>query len=457
MRSVSSRPGSKPPFSVAPRSADAEESVIGALLRSAEVADQVFDRLDTADFYIPAHRTIFAAIRRLYDAGQPIDAVTVVDRLYRSGELESAGGTGFVVGFWDKVPSAANVDYYTALVEEHSLRRRMIYAARQITEIATDLEVEVGEVVDRAERTVLAVGERRAGDGLEPLRGRIPEVLQRVKAEGLDGARLPTGLADLDRGLQGGLRGPNLVVVAGRPAMGKSTLAMNIAAHVATHRGPVAYYSLEMSTDEIAERWLAAEARIDLVLIQTGFSTGGPNPRMWARLEEAASRLDRVPLHIDERSRSVAEVRSGCRRLKRGEGLCLVVVDYLQIMGHPRGRDSRQQEVAEISRDLKALAKELAVPLIAVSQLNRALEIRPDKRPQLPDLRESGAIEQDADVVLMIYRDDYYNPDTTNRGIAEIRIAKQRAGPTGMVKARFTGEYTRFDNLHLSGTALLRG
>ena len=171
MRSVSPRPGSKPPFSVAPHSADAEESVIGALLRSAVAADDVFDRLDIADFYIPAHRTIFAAIRRLYDAGQPIDAVTVVDRLYRSGELESAGGTGFVVGFWDKVPSAANVDYYSRVVEEHSLRRRMIYAARQITEIATDLEVEVGEVVDRAERAVLAVGERRAGDGLEPLRG----------------------------------------------------------------------------------------------------------------------------------------------------------------------------------------------------------------------------------------------------------------------------------------------
>ena len=430
-----------------PHSAEAEESVIGAVLRSRSAADDVFDRLAAEDFYIPAHRTIFGAMKRLYDENQPIDTVTVVDKLHRGGELDQAGGPSFVIRFWDAVPSAANVSYYSRVVEEHALRRRMLSASNRITELAMDLDTEVDVVLDQAEQRMLGVADNRVGDGLEVLGGLLSKVLERleqVEAEGLDVTGLPTGLIDLDRKL-GGLQPSTLVVVAGRPGMGKSALAMNIASHIAINHGPVAYFSMEMSPTEIAYRWLGSQARVDSMKLRSGLG-GGDSTRIWAALVEATSRLYKVPLHADEGSRTVTDIRSKCRRLKRKGGLELVVVDYMQLM-QGRGRENRQQEIAEISLNLKALARELKVPVIAVSQLNRALESRNDKRPQLGDLRESGAIEQDADVVLMIYRDEYYNKDTSERGIAEIIISKQRAGPTGVVKTTFADKYTRFDNL----------
>ena len=432
---------------VPPHSAEAEESVLGAVLRSSAAADEVFDRLGENDFYVPAHRAIFEAMRRLYDENQPIDTVTVVDRLRRSGDLDRAGGPGFVVGFWDAVPSAANVGYYIEVVESRALRRGMLAASAEITELAMNLDMDVDDLLDMAEQRMLSVADSRVGDSFEVLGSLLSKLLdhlEQIEEQGQQVSGLTTGLEDLDRKL-GGLRPGALVVVAGRPGMGKSALAMNIAGHVAAKYGPVAFFSLEMTPMEIAYRWLGSEARVDSMKLQSGLGAGD-SARIWKTLIDTTSALYKVPLHADEGSRTVTDIRAKCRRLKRKSGLEMVVVDYLQLM-HGRNRENRQQEIADISLNLKALARELDVPVIAVSQLNRLLETRSDKRPQLGDLRESGAIEQDADVVLMIYRDEYYNPDTSEKGMADIIVAKQRAGPTGVVKATFADRFTRFDNL----------
>ena len=431
-----------------PYSSEAEESVLGSVLRSKEAADEVFERLKADDFFVPAHQFLFEAMHKLYDQHLPIDVVTVVDQFQRMDILKKAGGPGNVLGVWDAVPSAANVGYYMDIVEEHALRRGMLDASGKVVELAMDLEETVESVLDQSEQTILSVAQRRVGDGLHPLGEMLSGVLERleqIESEGLDVTGLPTGLTDLDKKL-GGLQESTLVVVAGRPGMGKSALAMNIGSHIAQTVGPVAYFSLEMSPTEVAYRWLGSEARIDSMKLRSGLGISDSS-RAWDKLVQATSKLYKVPFFVDEGSRTVGDVRAKCRRLKRKTGLHLVVVDYMQLM-HSRGRDNRQQEIAEISLNLKGLARELSIPVIAVSQLNRALETRQDKRPQLGDLRESGAIEQDADVVLMIYRDEYYYKDSSpDKGMAEIIIAKQRAGPTGVVKTTFMDKFTRFDNL----------
>jgi replicative DNA helicase len=430
-----------------PHSSEAEESVLGAVLRSQEAADEVIGRLREADFYVPAHRMIFGAMVRLYEDNQPIDTLTVADRLTRIGDLDKVGGVSRVAVLWDKVPSAANVGYYTDVVAEHGVRRRMLEATRRIGDLAMNLDMEIERVLDESEQTVLGVARNRAEGGPERIGDLLEQVLLKLEeAEklGQEVTGLPTGLVDLDRKL-GGLQPGTLVVVAGRPGMGKSALAMNIASHIALNHGPVALFSLEMSPMEIAYRWLGSHARVNSMKLRSGMDQG-ESARVWPRLVDASASLYKAPLHADEGSRTVTDIRAKCRRLKRQRGLKLVVVDYMQLM-QARTRENRQQEIAEISLNLKGLARELDVPVIAVSQLNRALESRGDRRPQLGDLRESGAIEQDADVVLMIYRDEYYNPQTDQKGMADIIIAKQRAGPTGVVKTTFAAEYTRFDNL----------
>lgn len=426
-----------------PHSNEAEESVLGSILLSSDAANEVLDRLTPEDFYVPAHQAIYEAITKLYNENQPIDAVTVADVLRRAEELDKVGGANYLATILDTVPTAANINYYAAVVEEHGLRRRMLMASAEIGELALQIDEEIDIVIDTAEQRMLAVAEKRMGAGLEPLgelfKGTL-EDLEALESQESDLTGVSTGLVDLDKKLAG-LQKSNLVIIAGRPAMGKSALALNIATHVALKHGPVAIFSLEMARTEIVQRLLCSYGRIDSMKLRTG-QLGSK----WPDLVRAANQLYKAPIYVDDAAQvTVTDIRAKCRRLKRKSDLELIVVDYIQLM-QGTNRENRQQEIAEISRNLKNLARELEVPVIGVSQLNRGLESRTDKRPQLGDLRESGAIEQDADVVMFIYRDDYYNDDAV-KGLADILIAKHRSGATGAVKVTFAAEFTKFDDL----------
>ncbi len=430
---------------VAPHNIEAEESVLGAVLLDSEAANAVMDKLESADFYVPAHQAIYEAIVNLYNQNQPIDAVTVSDALRRAEELDRIGGINYLTRLLDSVPTASNVDYYAGIVEEHALRRRLMRAGAKVGELAMATDTEIARVLDEAESTVLQVAQKRIGSGLEPLGPLFTPTLEAIEEREANDSELTgvsTGFRDLDRKLAG-LQRANLVVVAARPSMGKSALALNIAANIAMQSGPVAIFSLEMSREEIVQRLLCSVGRVDSMKLRTGQL--GP---LWDKVVGAASRMYKAPIYVDDASNvTVTDIRAKCRRLKRQHGLELVVVDYLQLM-QGNNRENRQQEIAEISRSLKNLARELAVPIIAVSQLNRGLETRTDKRPQLGDLRESGAIEQDADVVMFIYRHEYYEPtDIDSKGMAEVNIAKHRSGSTGRVNMTFLPEYTLFADL----------
>jgi replicative DNA helicase len=430
---------------VPPHSVESEESVLGAMLMSTDAVNEVMDKLDADDFYVPAHRSIFGAVKLLFNTNQAIDAITVSEELRRQGELEKIGGVAYVTRLLDIVPSASNVDYYAGIVEETSQRRHLIRAGSTITDLAMKLDDEIAEVLDRSEQTVLNVAGRKVGDGMMqigPLFFSTLEELEALEGRGDEVTGLSTGYRDLDKKLTG-LHPANLVIIAARPAMGKSALALNIATNVAMEGNPVAVFTLEMSREEVASRMLCATARIDSMKVRTGQI--GDNA--WPRLTDAAGRLYDAPVFVDDSPMvTVTDIRAKCRRLKRKHGLSLVVVDYLQLM-QGSNRENRQQEIAEISRNLKNLARELEVPVMALSQLNRNLESREDKRPRLGDLRESGSLEQDADIVMFIYRDEYYNEQTDKRGIAEVVIAKHRAGSTGPIDMTFMPEFTLFSDL----------
>jgi replicative DNA helicase len=413
---------------------------------SAEAANQVMDKLEPDDFYVPAHQAIFDAIVQLYNGNQPIDPLTVSDALHRKGELDRVGGAGYLTDLMEGVPTASNIEYYAEIVEEHGLRRRLISAGGQIGDLAVTTDLEISAVLDRAEQAVFGVGERRIGEGLiamSPLLHSTLEVIEEMEARGSELTGLATGFRDLDRKLAG-LQPANLVIVAARPSMGKSTLAANIATNVATTGGTVAIFSLEMSREEVVQRLLCSVGRVDSMKLRTGQL----GPQLWQKVVHAASRMYKAPIFIDDSGQlTVTDIRAKCRRLKRQHGLDLVIVDYLQLMTGS-ARENRQQEIAEISRGLKNLARELDVPIMAVSQLNRSLEAREDKRPRLGDLRESGAIEQDSDVVMFIYRHEYYHPEAQDtKGLAEVIIAKHRAGSTGRVDMTFLPEFTLFADL----------
>lgn len=430
-----------------PQSIEAEQSVLGGILIDNEAINLALEKLRAEDFYRNSHAAIFAAMTSLTDKHEPIDVITLSQELRSMGALEQAGGMESLTRLAQMVPSAANVGYYAREVKEMSLRRRMIREASEIIERSFDLQEDVESFLDGAEQRVLGVSENR----IKPAFSKVGDVVQdsiRLVEKLYDQKQLVTGVdtgfEDLNR-LTAGFQPSELIIVAARPSMGKTALALCIAQNVGIRTGQaVAVFSLEMAKEQLVLRMLCSEARVDNSRVRTGHLHENDFPK----LVEAASRIAEAPIFLDDTAAiSVTELRAKARRLHREHPLGMVVVDYLQLMRSPSYSDSREQEIADISRSLKALSKELHVPVVALSQLNRSVESRNDKHPMMSDLRESGAIEQDADLILFIYRDEVYNDASPDKGVAEIIISKQRSGPTGTVRLAFAAEFTRFDSL----------
>ncbi len=434
---------------VPPHSREAEESVLGAILLSRDATNRVMEMLEVEDFYEPVHGLMFEAARRLFNESRAIDVLTLAEELRRSDSLERIGGHERLADLSQSVPNISHADRYAAIVAEHSQRRRLIAVSQRVTDLAMNLDTTTEVVVDQAERMMLEVNDDSVEEGLQPVKDLMRSVFEGIERQGDRLPGLPTGLTDLDEKLMG-LKPGTFVVVAGRPSMGKSAFAQTLASHTAQDGGVVALFSLEMSKEEVLTRLLSMVGEVNSARIRSGVAN---NQQLWDRLLEAGGKIHDWKLYLDDSPEpTVTEIRAKCRRLRYEEGLDLVIVDYLQLMPSTGGSSSRnfenrQQEIAEVSRSLKGLARELEIPVIGISQLNRAVELRKDKRPMLSDLRESGAIEQDADIVLFLYRDEYYNEDNkAAQNVAEVLIAKHRSGPTGKVLTTFSKEYTLFRN-----------
>jgi replicative DNA helicase len=432
-----------------PHNLEAEKSVLGAILIHNDAFNHAAEYIDAKDFFRAAHAKIFEKMVALSERGDAIDFVTLKEELAKSGELEEVGGPAYIASLADGVPRSANVEYYAKIVKEKSTLRSLIFSANKILADAYEAEQEPDVLLDEAERQIFSIAEDRMRAGFVPLRDLVHSSFATIeKLQQSRGAitGVPTGFTDLDE-MTTGLHPGDLVVVAARPSMGKTSFVLNIAQHIGTSTDmTVGFFSLEMSKEQLFMRMLTSEARIDAHRFRTGILT----EKDYGRLSHALGTLAEAKVFIDDTaSIGVLEMRAKARRLKAEHGLHLLIVDYLQLM-QGRGRfESRQQEVSAISRSLKGLAKELGVPIIALSQLSRAPEGRTDHRPQLSDLRESGAIEQDADLVLFIYRPEVYLKEETppeDQGIAEIIIGKQRNGPIGSVRLSFLNQYTRFEN-----------
>ncbi len=437
------------PLRTPPRNEEAEEALLSAILVDNTALLDVVDLLGPQDFYRTAHGTIFAAMTDLFNRGEPIDLVTVTNALREKGRLEAVGGAAFVARLLNDVLPAANAQHYARIVHDKAVLRRLIEQANAIAKRCYAEQGSAEEIVDFAESALFAVTEKKARQSFYPLSKLIDRSIDFLEEKQKNKSLVtgvPTGFTQIDH-LTSGLQNADLIILAARPSMGKTALALNIARNAAVEAGvPVAIFSLEMSKEQITLRLLCAEARIDSSKLRSGFFT----LEDWERVTEAASTLSSAPIFIDDSPGLTAlEVRAKARRLKMDKNIGLVVIDYLQLMQGRPGAERRELEISEISRALKSLAKELDLPVLALSQLNRMLEQRTDKRPRLSDLRESGALEQDADVVAFIYRDEVYNPEENNpnRGTAEILLAKQRNGPTGDVRLAFLSAYTRFENL----------
>jgi replicative DNA helicase len=434
-----------------PHSLDAERSVLGAILLRNEAFNEAAEVIDADDFYRDAHRRIFNKMVALSERNDPIDLVTLREELARSNELDEVGGAAYITKLVDGVPRSTNVSHYAAIVKEKSTRRSLIAQAGQIIESAFDGDIDADEVMDDAERRIFAVADKRIRSGFVPLSDLVRDSFATIeKLQSHKGlvTGVPTGFTELDE-MTSGLQPGDLVIVAARPSMGKTSYVLNIAQHCATqHDAPmtVGFFSLEMSKEQLFMRLLTSEARLDAHRLRSGFLSTDD----YGKLVHAIGRLEQARIFIDDSaSIGVLEMRAKARRLQAEHGLHLLIIDYIQLM-QGRGRfDNRQQELASISRSLKGLAKELRCPVIALSQLSRAPEARSDHRPQLSDLRESGALEQDADVVMFIFRPSVYEKDKTpeTENLAEIIIAKQRNGPIGTVNLAFLNQYTRFENI----------
>lgn len=432
---------------IPPQNIDAEQAVLGALFIDHEALAKVARVLRPDDFYLDAHRMIYEAILALDEAGQPVDLLTVTNYLREKKLLDRVGGATYVASLANLVPTAANVEHYARMVEEKAILRSLIEVAERIAGLGYEGTYHVDRLMDEAEKMILELTARKSAGVLASIREILEEIFRYIEERYKNRGKISgvaTGFYDLDR-LLCGLQPGDLIIIAGRPAMGKTSLGLTIAHQVALqHQIPVAIFSLEMSRVQLVQRMLCAEAMVDQQKVRSGYLT----EEDWVRLTKAATRLAKAPLYIDDTPvLSPRELRAKARRLQQEVGLGLIVIDYLQLMQANRRAENRQQEIAEISRSLKSIAKDLNVPVLALAQLSRQVEQRADKKPIMADLRESGALEQDADVVMFIYRDEYYRPETEKRGIAEIIVAKQRNGPTGLVELAFIKEFTRFMNL----------
>ena len=435
-----------------PHSIEAEQSLIGGLLIDNAAWDRIGDVVRETDFYRDDHRRIFRHIGKLIQMGRPADVVTVYESIEQSNEVDQTGGLGYLGEIANATPSAANIRRYAEIVRERAILRQLVTVGDEIAGNALNpAGRDVKTLLDDAEQRIFQIAEagNRSNNGFVPIQPLLGEVVERMETllardSQSDITGVATGFADLDR-LTAGLQPGDMLVVAGRPSMGKTAFALNIAEHVGVElRLPVAIFSLEMSGPQLATRFLSSVGRID----QTKLRNGRLTDDEWDRMTVALGKLHEAPIHIDETGAiNSTDLRARARRLHRQFGkLGLIIIDYLQLMSSNRDGENRATEISEISRSIKALAKELQVPIIALSQLSRKVEERNDKRPLMSDLRESGAIEQDADIIMMMYREEYYKPDTQDKGTAEVIIAKHRNGPTDTVRLTFLGEYTKFEN-----------
>jgi replicative DNA helicase len=430
-----------------PQALEAEQAVLGSMLTTKEAVSKSMQWLTADHFYKTAHERIYACMIDLFEKGEPVDTISVVDRLKKKNELESVGGVFYITGLAESVPTTANVEHYSKIVLEKHLLRTLIKVSHDVSKDAFEDAQDVDQILDSAESAIFNISEKRLRGGfkhIDPILHHAFEELDKIASKPGSVTGVASGLMDLDD-ITSGFHPGELIIVAGRPGMGKTALALSMGRNAAVlEKTGVGMFSLEMANHQLAMRLLCAEGRVDSHLVRTGKLPKA----QWKNLSIAVGSLAEAPIYLDDTpGMSVLEVRAKARRLKAEKDVGLIIVDYLQLMSGPKGSESRQQEISQISRSLKNLAKEIDLPVIGLSQLSRAVESRSDRRPQLSDLRESGAIEQDADVVIFLYRPWVYTHDDDDRGKAEIIVAKQRNGPTGIVEATFIDRFARFENM----------